>query len=307
VPLVSVIIPCFNGADHVGTAIESALTQTLTDIEVIVVDDGSTDGTALVLQPYLVDTRVHYLYQQNRGLPGARNTGARASRFSYLAFLDADDQLAPHAIETMLQELLRSGSAWCLIDILKRTPAGEEIQRTMVPNENVFYSILKDDFIRRGMFFQRDSFFAVGMYDEEMRNREDWDLNIRMFARGLPYSYLSQPLYLYTWREGSITRNRARVLDYTEKLLDKHHKRLADAGDRKASTIYAALLWDLGRQRLYHASDLRGALRSVTQSLRYDFRLGRIFHPLAHQIRRLLHANLPPPKRTESVVDNSTR
>ena len=288
-PLVSVIIPCFNGADHVCAALESVLAQTIRDIEVIVVDDGSTDSTALVLQPFLIDNRVHYLYQCNRGLPGARNAGARASHSKYLAFLDADDELAPNAIEAMLHEVVRENSAWCLIDILKKTPAGDEVQRTAIPSGNVFHGILRDDFIRRGMFFLRDSFFAVGMYDEEMKNREDWDINIRMFAEGLPYSYIPQPLYYYTWRPGSITGNRVKIMRYTEKLLGKHHKRLADAGDREVAMIYATLLWGLARERIYQSGDLEGAARCASQSLRYDFSPKRLLHPFAHQMRRMLH------------------
>ncbi len=292
-PLVSVIIPCFNGAGHIAAAIESALLQTVQDIEIIVVDDGSFDRTAQVVLPYLADTRVHYLFQQNKGLPAARNTGVRTSRSTYLAFLDADDLLVPHALEVMLYKLEATGAAWCLIDIIRRGNDVDELQHTEIPSGSELYAILRDDFIRRGMFFRRESFLAVGMYDEEMKNREDWDLNIRMFAHTMPCCYIPQPLYLYNCREGSITKNRARILNYTEALLRKHHKRLADHGDREVSTIYADLMWALARNRLYQTRDFSAAVRCVIESLRYDLNLPRLMHPLLRHSKRFLAA-FPP-------------
>jgi glycosyltransferase involved in cell wall biosynthesis len=296
-PAVSVIIPSFNGADYVCTAVASALAQSMRDLDVIVVDDGSTDNTFRALEPYLSDQRLHYHFQSNRGLPGARNAGCLASTSEYLAFLDADDELRPDALEIMMRELSGSGSAWCLIDILKCRPGAAEVQRTEIPSGDLFYAILRDDFVRRGMFFRREPFLGVGMYDESMKNREDWDLNIRMFAAGLPYSYVPEPLYLYTRRKGSITTgNCARVFSYTEKLLKKHHKALADAGDGEAEKIYARLIWGLSRDRLYQASDYRGALRCAWESLRYDFSLARVLHPVTYHLHRLAAHLSPSPK-----------
>ncbi len=286
-PKVSVIIPCYNGARHVAIAIDSVLSQTMRDLEVIVVDDGSTDDTARVVKLYQSDLRVRYLYQKNRGLPGARNAGAVASRAEHLAFLDADDRLAPEAIALMLEQLKETGAAWCLIDIVRRTPEGDEIQKTELPEGDLVHGILRDDFIRRAMFFDREAFCSVGMYDEAMKNREDWDINIRMIACGKAFTYVPQALYFYTWRPQSITVNRVKMLRYTEILLRKHHKPRADGGDREVRLIYADLLWGLARQHLYQTSDWGSALRCLFQSLQYHFSVARLFHPLIHQGRRL--------------------
>ncbi|MBW4028564.1 MAG: glycosyltransferase family 2 protein [Acidobacteria bacterium] len=286
-PTVSVIIPCYNGAHHVAIAIDSVLSQTMHDLEVIVVDDGSTDDTARVVELYRSDLRVRCLYQKNRGLPGARNAGALASRAEFLAFLDADDRLAPQALEVMLDHLNETHAAWCLIDIIRRTPEGAELQKTVLPEGDIVHGILRDDFIRRAMFFDREAFCSVGMYDEDMKNREDWDINIRMIASGMAFAYVPQALYFYTWRPQSITVNRAKMLRYTEILLRKHHKPLADGGDREVRRIYADLLWGLARQHLYQTSDWRSALRCAFQSLQNHFSVARLFHPLIHQGRRL--------------------
>ncbi len=88
-PLVSVIIPVYNGEKYLAQAIESILAQTYRPIEIIVVDDGSTDGSDHIAQSF--SDHVQYLYQSNRGGPAARNTGIKKARGSYFAFLDADD------------------------------------------------------------------------------------------------------------------------------------------------------------------------------------------------------------------------
>src|SRR5215217_1494790 len=95
-PLISVIIPCYNQAKYLGEAIESVLGQTYRNFEIIVVDDGSTDDTVEVAGSY---GEVECVEQENRGLAEARNAGVRASKGEYLVFLDADDRLLARAFE----------------------------------------------------------------------------------------------------------------------------------------------------------------------------------------------------------------
>jgi len=97
-PKFSVIIPCFNSERHVGEAIRSALGQTEADLEVIVVDDGSTDGSPAQIASAAADPRVHVIRETNRGVGAARNAGLAAARGEYVNFLDADDVLAPEKL-----------------------------------------------------------------------------------------------------------------------------------------------------------------------------------------------------------------
>jgi glycosyltransferase involved in cell wall biosynthesis len=91
-PVVSVIIPCYNGEHFIGDAIKSVLSQTYRELEVIVVDDGSSDGSGGMIDRFKSDSRLVYLvHDENRGIPAARNTGIRHSRGRYIAFLDQDD------------------------------------------------------------------------------------------------------------------------------------------------------------------------------------------------------------------------
>src|ERR1700758_715870 len=102
-PRVSVVIPVYNNETYIAAALKSVLSQTRPADEIIVVDDGSTDGTAKVLQSFCNDIR--YLYQQNRGEPSARNRGIREAKYEYIAFLDGDDLWRPNKLELQMKYL----------------------------------------------------------------------------------------------------------------------------------------------------------------------------------------------------------
>ena len=90
-PTISVIIPTYNNAHFVGEAIESVLDQTYRDVEIIVVDDGSLDNTKEVLDTYIKNGQINYIYQKNMGPGAARNTGCNHAKGTYIAFLDSDE------------------------------------------------------------------------------------------------------------------------------------------------------------------------------------------------------------------------
>ena len=118
----SLIIPTFNHARFVGAAIDSALAQTVSAFEVIVVDDGSTDETPAVLARYA--GRVRVLRQENRGLSAARNAGLAAAHGTFVSFLDADDVMAPTKLTAQLEVLERSHAiGWTYCDVLMETVA----------------------------------------------------------------------------------------------------------------------------------------------------------------------------------------
>ena len=99
---VSIIIPAYNQAHYLGAAIASALGQSYGDVEVIVVDDGSTDNTREVVEQ-IGDPRLRYVYQENQGLSAARNTGIRHARGAYLSYLDSDDLFLPEKVALLLR------------------------------------------------------------------------------------------------------------------------------------------------------------------------------------------------------------
>jgi glycosyltransferase involved in cell wall biosynthesis len=281
---VSVIIPTYNCAEWIERAVRSVASHSAANTEIIIVDDGSRDNTSALLAPWAASGTVKYIFQENHGLPASRNTGARAARGEYLAFLDADDALVPDAIGKMCEAMDRSRASWCLVDIVRVSDSGSEVQQTVVPDGDLFHGILEYNFIRRGMFFRRDAIFEAGLYDEAIRMCEDWELNIRMFEQRRPFVHIPEPLYLYTKREGSITTGRvAENLSYTEQVFRKHHKRLADGGDRVVRHLYAAHMWDTARKYWYLGNMRGAALQCARESLAYEFNIGRLFHPVLYK------------------------
>lgn len=286
-PQVSVVIPTYNSAEFLPDAIESALSQDILP-EVIVVDDGSTDNTAEVIARYAERSEVRYIRQQNRGPAAARNTGVRAATAEYVAVVDSDDALAPNALGKLISALEGSGAGWSMVDIVKFWSDYQEIQWCDIPTEDPRLAILAEDFVRRMMFFRKTTIERIGMWDENIFGREDWDINIRLLASGEPYVYVQEPLYLYRKRSGSITTGQLhRFLENTERLMIKHHKAAADAGDHKIARIYASNLWNLARRYFYEQRNVGASLRCACQSLRYDFSAKRVLHPIVHGIRRL--------------------
>jgi glycosyltransferase involved in cell wall biosynthesis len=137
--LVSVIIPTYNRAYIVGKAIDSVLRQTYANVEVVVVDDGSTDGTADLLRRY--DHRVRYLAQKNAGVSAARNTGLRAARGEFIALLDSDDEWLPWKVELQVR-FLRAfpavGMVWT--DMTAIDPTGRLVKDTYLRDYYSAYS-----------------------------------------------------------------------------------------------------------------------------------------------------------------------
>lgn len=101
--MLSIIIPSFNRAHSLPAAIESVLNQTYDNWELIIIDDGSTDSTAGVIEKYKNDTRVRYYYQDNLGVSAARNLGATKARGKYLIFLDSDDSFKPGLVQRLAE------------------------------------------------------------------------------------------------------------------------------------------------------------------------------------------------------------
>ena len=113
-PLISVIIPMYNTQDYIQKTIESVLTQTYKNLEVIVVDDGSTDnGAKIVQQLHSKDSRVKYIFQANEGVSAARNYGIKSSTGEYLAFLDSDDLWLPSKLEKQMNRLITTNMDAC--------------------------------------------------------------------------------------------------------------------------------------------------------------------------------------------------
>jgi len=217
-PAVSVIMPAYNVGAYIGDAIRSALAQTFTDLEIIVVDDGSKDHTADVVREFAAtDARVRLVQQTNRGLPGARNTAMRAARGEYFALLDSDDMWEPAflaeqvaILEAHPQVDIVTGNGWYL-----GGPNHGQVARPY-PDPRpapVLASIIGDEWAVFIMsVFRREVHTRIGAFDETMRSNEDYDFWLRAAIAGCVFVRNDKPLGHYRIRTDSLSASNVRML-----------------------------------------------------------------------------------------------
>jgi glycosyltransferase involved in cell wall biosynthesis len=200
-PAVSVVIPTYNRAATVVEAVESALAQTVAPAEVIVVDDGSTDGTRERLAPYA--GRIVYLRQENKGVSAARNAGVGAATGELIAFLDSDDVWHPRKLEVQLHYLLEHPET-ALVGAAAFTDSGRNwpgLPEGAPPASRLRLAeiVLRSPFPTSAVVVRKSCLDAVGDFDTGLRNSEDRDLYIRVCGR---YPVASLGAVLVWGREG---------------------------------------------------------------------------------------------------------
>lgn len=200
---VSVIIPSYNAAKYIKEAVDSALAQTYENIEVVVIDDGSTDNTKKILAPYAEKMRIKYVYESNKGLAGARNAGIKNSQGEYIAFLDADDIFLPEKVEEQVRVLeANRGYGACYSDLFHFDGAGKLYHhRYKYPSGDVFEPLLHKQFINPlTVMARRELFNKYGYFDESLRRSEDWYVWLLWARAGVKFYYLDKPLAKYRVR-----------------------------------------------------------------------------------------------------------
>ena len=192
-PAVSVVLPCYNAHRHLGRALDSVRDQTFRDVEILVVDDGSTDPeTKAFLDGLGADVRV--VRQENRGLAGARNAGFRAARGEYVLPLDCDDWIDPTFLEKGVAILKqRPDIAYAFAHIALEGEKTGVLAKGFNAFEQLFLNQLPYCLLIRRRVWE-----SLGGYDETMRaGYEDWEFNIRAAARGHYGLAIPEPLFHY--------------------------------------------------------------------------------------------------------------
>lgn len=275
-PLVSVVLPTYNRASVIERAVRSVLQQTYPSLELIVVDDGSTDGTAAVLSRF-PDPRLRYLrLATNQGAAAARNAGIRQARGEFLAFQDSDDEWLPQKLERQLPALRRLPRRVALVYGPTLWVQGDGSRRLLPPP--VFTPDDPDTFDRalalgvaciylHACLFRTAAVRQVGAFDEGLPALEDTDLLIRL-ARHHQFGYTDDALVLYAWSEDSVSRDDRRLARAGRLLLEKYRADLASRPLARAAHHRGIL------HACLRAGDVRQARREF-QALRRLSRPGR--------------------------------
>jgi len=209
-PLVSVVIATYNMARYLRDAVQSALRQAMSDLEVHIVDDGSTDNTQDVVRS-LSDRRIIYHRQQNGGQASAKNNGIRASRGRFVAFLDADDAWMPHKLATQLPLFDASPAVGVVYSPAVYIDAEGKKIPPFLPTRHrghVSGPLLIENFVTfPSTVVRRECFSTAGLFDESIPMAIDYDLWLRISVL-YEFDYVDEPLMYYRVWPGQIsTRN----------------------------------------------------------------------------------------------------
>jgi glycosyltransferase involved in cell wall biosynthesis len=236
-PSVSVIIPAYNVAKYIGETLESVFSQSFTDYEVIVINDGSPDTEALENELARFGDRVNYVKQENRGASVARNAGLGAARGEFIAFLDADDLWLPGYLDEQIKFIHERSCDLVCADAevfgddvhRKETYMGTLMTDARPAGDLTFIGLLsaEQSVITSGVVVRRERVFAVGLFDEALRNSQDFDLWLRLALDGTRMAYQRRVLLRYRNRENSLSgdevnvhRRELRVLEKVERSYD---------------------------------------------------------------------------------------
>lgn len=213
--LTSVIIPTYNRAHLIEAALSSVRDQTCRPLQIIVVDDGSTDGTEATVGRWAgehADRSLSVLYsmQENAGAPSARNHGLRLSEGEYVQFLDSDDLLLPQKIQLQREvleadeEIMYVWSDWVIRSVgdtaggaeTTASPAGSSWQRIVGAEQ-----VRVPGQVAHGLF-RRTACEMVGEWDVTLERYQDWNYSVRLIAQNRLLAYLPGPQYITRWHDG---------------------------------------------------------------------------------------------------------
>ncbi len=268
--LVSAVLPTYNYGRFVGDAVSSVLAQSYPHVEVIVVDDGSTDDTRKRLEPYM--GRIRYIYQKNQGQHAARNAGIQAARGQYIGLLDSDDMWHPRKLELQMNYIARNPDARIvasnlIIDLSRGWPsvnAADEITMRKISIEQL---VVCARFAPSGVIIRKDCFDTVGYFRPNIVGAEDRDMWIRL-ASQFEINWLDAPLMFYRNHGGNISTAATRMDRVDRLMLDGVFKDIQSLHGRpilrRKAYSYAACMASF----LYTAGDNhRTAMARILQSL----------------------------------------
>ena len=215
-PLISVIIPTFNREKHIKGAIESVLVQTYANLEVIVVDDGSTDSTAGIIRQ-IVDPRLHYIHTKNRGNYFARNVGLVQAKGEFIAFLDSDDRFTPNKLEVQFQqfeELPSLGLCCSNVCVRHQDIPGRIFEDAAhcfdydIDNKNGFIErAVENNFIvTSSVLIRKECVDQLGSFNTQYQNAMDYEFFLRIIFN-YPSVYLKDKLVERLIHSSAVSKN----------------------------------------------------------------------------------------------------
>jgi len=247
--VVSVIVPCYNAAKYLDEAVNSIRGQTYSALDIVTVDDGSTDDTKALLERHArEDSRVRVFSGPNRGLSAARNTGMANAVGEFISFLDADDVVLPDKIEKQVEFLNRNPDCDLIHSDLYFSDNKLRLSgfvETRLPAIDAMSAFAKRNwFAPMVPLIRRRLIDKVGQFDESLRASEDWDFWIRC-ARVGNFGYLPGPVAVYRLHDAQMHHNESLMFDSACKVVRKHFQ----PGTRLYALAMTCLYWTQAKIR----------------------------------------------------------
>ncbi len=271
-PLVSVIIPCFNGQEYVGEAIQSALDQTYANKEIIVVDDGSTDGSLAVIQSF--GEKIRWVTGPNRGGAAARNRCLELAQGALIQFLDADDVLDPRKLEEQVPVSERNPSDIVYSDWLQYN-VGAESRKWVgsvsdMSGDAVILALAIQNITIEAPIHWKAALTAINGFREDLPCCQERDLHLRLACQGARFCHLPKALFTVRHRGGSISDDALKVVAYRRGILWGAYNRLRERGEltEARQRAFAALMAFQGRAVLRYGGDRRKAAEQFADARR---------------------------------------
>jgi glycosyltransferase involved in cell wall biosynthesis len=276
-PKVTVVIPAYNAMDYLAETMETALGQTFTDFEVLVVNDGSTDNTPeWVLGITKTDKRVRMVSQENKGLAGARNTGVIHAKGEYIAFLDADDLWEPTKLEKQVRCLDESSEVglvytWTALADKDGRSTGRVI--TSNAEGNVWQQLTELNIVGCGStpLIRRRCFDELGLFYEAVTPSDDWDMWLRI-AKKFSFKVIKEPLIRYRQHRNNSSKKSGVMLETCRTVIERG---FADAPteflylrNRSYGSIYLYVAW-----RAIESMDYKQAIYFCQQACAHNPKL----------------------------------
>jgi len=231
-PAVSVIIPTYNRADILPRAINSILGQTYRDLDIIIIDDGSSEDIQSILQSIESGKITLIKHTENRGIAASRNAGIRASDSKYIALLDNDDEWLPEKLEKQIKLLNTAPAKTAIsdtgfINIIKNkeyfVPAFEQRNK----NGNIYRNIISKHFILPStILIKRECFLSTGMLDENIPVFDDWDYFFRILKE-YGIKSINEPLIRRHHHNDNVSSKIDIVLTGYSRLVEKHYTEIS--------------------------------------------------------------------------------
>jgi glycosyltransferase involved in cell wall biosynthesis len=289
-PLVSVVIPVFNRAGLIARALDSVARQTFDDYEIIVVDDGSTDGTVDTVRNWRGKPVRLIQHSQNRGAAAARNTGVSSSSSRWIAFLDSDDHWEPEKLARQMSALNGAPAAFMACATSYYSWDGER-KRTVqfnIPPGRFVVEIRFGCYIAPGstLVAARQAFDVTGGYDEALRHHEDWDWLLRFVDHG-DLLMVSEPLvHVHRGRRERAAGDPDPVPAALERIRARHLPRFKAQGGVARRQFESSLLVEAAAG-MYRMNRPIAAVRYIVESMMiYPFRGAAFFRTLSRSVMR---------------------